>query len=432
MSARFVPVPVRPTPLAARAGKSLRLPAFWLVVALLLVGAVRVGDLLDDAFTQYPVATLLAIALFALYAVPFWFLIGALDYLEREPPLLMATAFAWGALVATSNAIPGSTALHDILAKTVSPEFSADWGPAIAGPTVEEVLKTLGVVAVVLIARAQVNSVVDGVVYGALVGLGFEIVEDIVYAVSAVALAGGDQVGPVVTTFFLRGFLAGLWSHMLFSALAGAGIGYLVVRTDRAWRVRVGVAVAGFAAAWFCHFLWNSPLLADGPGYGGWGVLAALVLKGVPPLVVIFFVVRAARHREGDYYAAQLAGLADPLISTEEELRVLSHGRLRAQARRYAYARSGIQGRRAVRRLQRAQARLAVALSRSISSDVALWRDEVLAQRRRLLAIGHPEAVVPADPHNAAWTWLGRLVATGVGVLAVGIIWTAIRALGGG
>jgi protease PrsW len=431
MSAPSAPV-VRPTPLAARAGKSLRLPMFWLLVALLLVGAVRVGALMDDAFTRYPVATLAAIALFALYAVPFWFLIGALDYLEREPPLLMATAFAWGALVATSNAIPGSTALHDILAKTVSPEFSADWGPAIAGPTVEEVLKTLGVVAVVLIARAQVNSVLDGVVYGALVGLGFEIVEDIVYAVSAVALAGGgDRVAPVVATFFLRGFLAGLWSHMLFSALAGAGIGYLVVHAERPLWKRIGVAVAGFAAAWSCHFLWNSPLLADGPGYGGWGVLAGLVLKGVPPLVVLFVVVRAARHREGDYYAAQLVALDEPLVATEEELRVLGVGRLRAQARRYAYARSGTQGRRAVRRLQRAQARLAVALSRASSSDVAHWRGEVLAQRRRLMAIGHSEAVPPAEPRNAAWTWLGRVVAAGVGVFAVALIWTAIQSLGG-
>ena len=43
---------------------------------------------------------------------------------------------------------------------------------------------------IVLIARAQVNSVLDGMVYGALVGLGFQVVEDIVYAVNAVAVAG--------------------------------------------------------------------------------------------------------------------------------------------------------------------------------------------------------------------------------------------------
>jgi hypothetical protein len=33
--------------------------------------------------------------------------------LEREPPLLMATAFAWGAMVATTTAMPGNRAMLD-------------------------------------------------------------------------------------------------------------------------------------------------------------------------------------------------------------------------------------------------------------------------------------------------------------------------------
>jgi hypothetical protein len=57
----------------------------------------------------------------------------------------------------------------------------------------------------------------------------------------------------------------------------------------------------------------------------------------------------------------------------------------------------GVLGRRAVRRLQRAQARLALELSRAQtthdSTAVSHWRDEVLLQRARLRALGHPEAV---------------------------------------
>ena len=143
----------------------------------------------------YPLATLTAVVLFALLAVPFWFFVSELDFLEREPPALLALAFAWGGLVATAVSIPGSAALDNLIAKLGSPHLAADWGAALAGPTVEEIAKTLGVVAIVLIARAQVNSVLDGVVYGAMVGLGFQIVEDIVYALGAVALAGrGDHV----------------------------------------------------------------------------------------------------------------------------------------------------------------------------------------------------------------------------------------------
>ena len=82
-------------------------------------------------------------------------------------------------------------------------------------------------VMIALLAGSQINSVLDGFVYGALAGLGFQVVENIVFALNAVDLAGaGDRGGPVVATFLLRGFLGGLWSHTLFTALAGAGVAY--------------------------------------------------------------------------------------------------------------------------------------------------------------------------------------------------------------
>lgn len=394
--------PVHPTPVWAAARKSLLLPAFWLVAVLLAVGAAHLGRFVRDAFAHYPVATAVAIALFAAYAVPFWIFVGALDYLEREPPLLLATAFAWGGLVATTVAIPGSTAVHNVLAKLYSPAFTAAWGPAIAGSTIEEVVKTLGVIAIVLIAHAQVNSVLDGVIYGALVGLGFQVVEDIVYALSAVGAAGrGDEVGPVLATFFVRGFLAGLWGHTLFGALAGAGVGYLVVRTDRSRSTRLAVAGLALLGAWTCHFVWNSPLFTVDVGDNGYALIAVLLAKGIPPLLLILVLVRSARHREADYYTQQLAALDDPDIATRGELHVLSMGHLRVNARRYAYGRAGVLGRRAVRRLQRAQARLAVELSRAgtpaDSGSVDHWRHEVLAQRARLRTLGHPEAVAPDE-----------------------------------
>ncbi|MFC0526169.1 PrsW family intramembrane metalloprotease [Phytohabitans kaempferiae] len=390
--------PVRPTPAWAVARKSLLLPAFWLVALLLAVGAARMAMLIRQAVAEYPVATITALALFAVYAVPFWLFVAALDYLEREPPLLLATAFAWGGLVATTVSAPGSVAIQNMLAKGHSPAFAAAWGSAIAGPTVEEVAKTLGIVVIVLIARAQINSVLDGVIYGSLVGLGFQVVEDIVYAVSAVNAAGrGDEVGPVLATFFVRGFLAGLWSHTLFSALAGAGVASVLVRTDRTLRFRIGVAVACFLGAWACHFVWNSPLLTVEAGDNGYLLIAVLLTKGIPPLLAILLLVRTARHREADYYTQQLAALDDPDIATPAELNVLSMGHLRANARRHAYARAGVLGRRAVRRLQRAQARLALELSRAQTThdtaSVEQWRDEVLRQRGRLRLLGHPEAV---------------------------------------
>jgi RsiW-degrading membrane proteinase PrsW (M82 family) len=421
--------PVRPTPRWARGHRSLRRPAFWLLAALLVVGAWRVVAMLRSAWAVYPIATGTALVLFALYAVPFVLLVRVLDYLEREPPLLLAAAFGWGGLVAVATAIPGNAAVSDLTAKLGSPAFAATWGPALAGPLVEEPVKVLGVVMVVLVAGRQINSVIDGFVYGAFVGLGFQVVEDVLYAVNAVALAGrGDRIDPVVVTFLLRGFLGGLWSHTLFSSLAGAGVGYFVVRRDRPLRTRVLVAVAALAAACLFHAVWNSPLLADGFGYGAAGVLAAILVKGLPALVATVLLVGAAGRREAEFYGRELAQLGDPRIATPEEVAALGSARTRAAARRYAQGRVGFRGVRAVRDLQQAQARLAVELSRGGDRVRARLLD-VLAARRRLYAYGHPQASAPAGPRPIVSGWI---TAIGVALLLPLVIVAGMRALGGG
>jgi protease PrsW len=424
---------VLPTPDGALSRGALLMPAFWVLTLLLAAGMVRMAVFLRESITVYPVATVAAVVLFALYAIPFWIFLGGLDFLEREPPTLLATAFAWGALVATAVAIPGSGALHNVLAKLISPGFATAWGAAIVGPTVEETVKVLGVFAIVLVAGAQMNSPLDGVVYGAMVGLGFQVAEDVVFAVNAVAVEGqGDRIAPVVITFFLRGFLAGLWSHTLFGALAGFGVGYLVVRTDRRLPRRIGIAVLAFGGSWGCHFLWNTPILLDGPVQGALGVLLILVVKGIPPLLLIAYVVRRAHEREGEYYVTLLAGLHDPEIATEAELRALGSGTRRAAARGYAQSRAGLRGRGAVRRLQRAQAHLAVSLSRTNggaeSAAVTRFRREVRAHRARLVRLGLEEARAPEEKGG---TVRGVFTIAGAAGIVMMIVWAAISALGG-
>jgi len=399
-------------------------PSLWVVLVLLALGAVRIGAIGVRFADAYPLATLVAVGLFALFAVPFWLFLAELDFLEREPVRLRIVAFAWGALVATTVSIPGSAALENVVAKLGSPTLAAGWGAALAGPAVEEIAKTLGIVAIVLIAGTQVNSVLDGVVYGALVGLGFQIVENIVFAVGAVALAGrGDDVRPVVATFLLRGFLSGVWSHTLFGALAGAGVGYFVVRHDRPRRLRLAVAALCAGGAWASHVLWNSPLFGDGLGNGAFALLAVLVLKGLPPLLLILWLVRRAHDREADYYTAHLAGLRDPDLVTDAELAALRSGSQRSAARWHAGHRAGRAAGSAVRRLQHAQARLAVDLSRG--TPTAPRRAEILAERAVMRRLGHPEAV----PGPRSW----RRFASSAGstVLAVAVVWAALTALGG-
>jgi RsiW-degrading membrane proteinase PrsW (M82 family) len=430
--------PVTPPPAVVGWSLSPRLPAFWLALLLVLAGGWRMSLIVADAVRLYPTASVVAFVLFALYAIPFLLVLREVDYLEREPLALRLVAFAWGGVVATSLANVGNDAAQGILAKLLSPGFADRWAAAIAGPANEETLKALGVIVIVLLARRHVNSTVDGFVYGALVGLGFQLVEDFVYAINAEVLAAnGDQVGPVIAVFIVRGFLGGLWSHTLFTSLTGAGIGYAVVSTGRPWRVRIGVAVLAFLGAWLLHFVWNSPLLMDGFGVGVPGILAALFIKGVPGLVAVLLILRTARRHEASYYTELLGGV-EPAVVAPGEVDALVTRRARSAARHYAFTRSGMTAERSVRRLQRAQVRLAVEISRRGYSAYrealraarttpqrpvnrsmsAMERNvrEILRIRRCLTAVGLDAAVTHGREQRTA---LGGL---SIGMAALGLV----------
>jgi RsiW-degrading membrane proteinase PrsW (M82 family) len=208
---------------------------------------------------------------------------------EPEPVPFIAAALAWGAVVATSLASVGNDALVSILFKVGGAQFTQDWGASIVGPTNEQVLKALGVVMVILIAKRQVNTVLDGIVYGAFVGLGFQVVEDLLYTlrgVSAATQAGASGTEQVWEYFVVRGLASGLYSHAVYTAIVGAGIAYFVVRTDRSLQRRVTVAAALFAASWFLHFGWNSRWLNElSTGTEHYVIVGSI--KGFPALVLL-------------------------------------------------------------------------------------------------------------------------------------------------
>jgi RsiW-degrading membrane proteinase PrsW (M82 family) len=352
-------------------------------------------------------------------------------------------------LVATAVGVSGGQALQDILAKVVSPAFVDSWAAAIVGPTIEEPAKFLGVIMIVLLAKDQVNSVIDGVVYGAFAGLGFQLVENFMYTMHAVAIAGnGDVLAPVGATFLVRGFLSGLWSHTMFTALTGAGIGYALVAFKRPLWWRVAIVVLALLGAWLLHFVWNSPLLINGFGTGLGGVVAILLVKGLPGLLLVLTLVGVAKRNEAAYYSATLTHRADPGLATRAEIRTLCRARSRVAARRHAKGRAGLKAAVLVRRLQIGQAKLAVALSQaqSASTDTAYdfagrIQDSVMvvdrqeqdlrALRGRLLGLGIIDAAAPGVMRDRVH-WNGIFLRIALVVVWSILLAVAIRHFGGG
>jgi RsiW-degrading membrane proteinase PrsW (M82 family) len=363
-----------------------RLPAFWLYVAVVaLTSVVAIGE--QNLFREMsPGGWALSWGLVILYAAPVAVLVYLLDLYEREPIPLLIAAFVWGAVAATTLAAMGNAGWGIVVARLAGPEFASRWTAALTAPFVEEILKGVGVVLIVLIARDEVDDVMDGFVYGALCGLGFTVVEDVFYFI---AVFGGD-VGGVLRGFFVRVIASGLYSHVLYTGLVGMAIAIVTTpRDDRPLRDRLRLAGLLAGAAVFGHFLWNSPILEFFPappweGVDWFLIPVATAMKGLPLLLFVVLAIRLAHARERRWLHETLTSELDQEAVTPQELVILESPRLRFGARGELRRRAGTRAADLLKRLQREQVNLAMIRSRVAShDDPALLRQRAFCRSLR-------------------------------------------------
>jgi protease PrsW len=336
-------------------------PAAWMTAALLTLGAVLMRWYFDAAYAPRASVTLppltvpamLAVVLFGLHGLGLFLIVRSVDLTPR-PPLLLFTGLAWGGLLATGLTSLAEQQLGQILIKLTPLQIDGKWVGAIEAPLIEETVKGLGVVMIVLLARPQVSSVLDGVVFGALVGVGFQEVENVLYALLSRGTdsSGRSTVLPV-ETFLLRGLGGGLCMHAAWTAVVGGAIGWAASRCHRPWLARIGVVLAAFVPVVALHVLWNSWLIVGSPSVLSWGLYTVAVAGSV--VVITGLAIRGRRYMLTEWFGA----LADPRLITEAEITVVCSPLRRLDARWNSYVQFGWRGLRAVRRLQRAQGALA-------------------------------------------------------------------------
>ena len=356
-----------------------RQPAFWLYAGIVAATAVVAWGQ-QQIFQQIsPSGWVLSWLLLLVYGLPLFMAIYLLDLYEREPMSLVLGALVWGAVAATALSGIANEGWALVVARVGGPVFAAEWTAALTAPFVEETLKAAGVVLIYLIARDEMDDVMDGFVYGAMVGLGFAIVEDVFYFI---AIFGGTP-GGVLAGFYVRVVSSGFYGHVLYTGLAGIGIAYFVSRREEvAFGRRLLVAAGLFAAAVFAHFLWNSPLFNLFPGsvetVGDWlRIPLAAAIKGIPLLIFVVVLVRLAHRRERMWLELALREEADTLALTQAELQILLDRRERRRSRREIRERAGEPAERLLKRLQREQVNLAMVRTRAHGQE----RTELVRQR---------------------------------------------------
>jgi len=234
---------------------------------------------------------MLALASLVAAVVPMFvylLLIWWLDRNDREPFWLVFLNFFWGGTGAIFLGIIGSL-IFQIPLNEVIQEFANDnpselmdlSGAVITAPLVEEFTK--GIFLVMMSFNKRFDGVVDGVVYGGAIGLGFGMTENFLYFVTY-----GQTPMAWITIVVIRTLFSAVM-HCLSQATFGAFIGYAKFRSN--W-VKIVAIPLGFAAAVFLHFAWNLTVSFVDTSIIGFGFL-------IMYFVAFFVVFQLAIRSEG-------------------------------------------------------------------------------------------------------------------------------------
>ena len=369
--------PVAPAALLRRPRSALT----WVTVIVLGLGGLLIAILifLLGGPAGALIATLLAAVSFpVMILICFW-----LDRYEPEPVRYRLAAFGWGAVAAVGFSFVGEQLVFGLSGTN---EFI---NLAVAAPLVEELGKGLFLVAVVIFRRAELYGPLDGIVYGALVGIGFAFVEDIVYYLQSL------QSGQLGVTFFLRGIM-GPFAHPLFTAATGLGIG-IAVATRRPG-VRVLAPILGFLTAVVLHAIWNGSTF-----WGGNGFLFAYIAIFLPLLIVILAVAVWARSREGKLLTSALQQVAQMGWIRPEEIRWIARLSDRMSARAYAKRIGGKPAADAVRAYQQTMTEVAFLHDRAVNGTAPADLNQRMNGLLQRAAWLRPYVVLP--PQSPAVMW---------------------------
>ena len=231
------------------------------------------------------------------------------DRYEREPLWLTTVAFIWGAVPAIIVSIIGEFVLGWQSIDAPDSVAGAIVNGAIIAPIVEELAKGTALLLIFWFMRHEFDGVLDGVVYGALIGFGFAMTENFFYFVGAYDEGGYGQLSFVI---FLRAVLFGL-NHAFYTGLTGIGLG--MARWVHRRSSRVLWSLFGLLAAIVTHSLHN--LGAGLAAYNLIGLGLSLVVAAAGVLLIFVAVILSWRQ-ERHYLRLELAEEIGVLLDAQE------------------------------------------------------------------------------------------------------------------
>jgi RsiW-degrading membrane proteinase PrsW (M82 family) len=325
----------------------------WLIagigVAILVISAIItliINGLIGlSALAQFGVTNFLAaIVIPAIPALCIILLVNFMDRFEREPWFLRLAAFLWGAVIAIPPALFIEASI-DAAIQTI-PNASDVVRSALDGlnaGVTEETIKGLGLLLLFFILRDEFDNVTDGIVYGALIGAGFAMVENFRY------FAVDFRQFPVFLIVYR--IVLGWLGHSTFTVCFGAALGY-VRHTKVRWR-QIAIPLLGYLLAVGLHSFFDfvdfqaSVALNASPANATITLLSLLALIGdyIPPFLaqifLLYLLIKALAH-EAAVIREFLANEVSSGVVNVDEYALLQNSFQRTKAERHVLRHYGI------------------------------------------------------------------------------------------
>lgn len=315
-----------------RLRRARREPLVWILVlgVVLVIGLIAVGWLL---VTWQAAAVLMVIpALVPLSTV--WLAVHWLDRWEPEPPLLLALCFLWGGGASILGTLLVGNFLLEVAASSIAKNIDLEaFSLLVQGPLIEELMKSLGVVIVLLIAWREVHGLLDGFVYAAMVGSGFAFTENIVYFASS-GSTGLDFVWLLV----VRGILSP-FAHVVFTGALGLALGWAVKRREPLHFVIAGVL--GTLVAVGLHSMWNGgslyllPLIGVDPNNPFAWIISYAVFQ-LPLFLAFAYVLVQLQYQDQEIIRLRLGEYRRAGWFTASEVRMIANWNQRQAALKWS------------------------------------------------------------------------------------------------
>lgn len=331
-------------PPAADEPAAPRWPLWAVYISGVAVGATVLVKALGPVYGETPTLMAASVAAFGTFGMAFTWLLSRIPYFGRVPLSTCGLALLWGGFTAIGFAMLANTAIGAYFAARGDPHA---W--LMFAPLTEETAKALGIVVVLLLAATRARTALDGLVVGSFVGLGFEVVEDVVQSINNAIIdhppGQRDNLGSLAVDVVHEVVRRSWTGHVVITGIAGFAIAYAMTTRGRPgvqrWSVAVGLMLLAVAG----HLLWNSH---------GFGVFYVLGQFGI--LALYLWLIRVGRAQEARIYLPYLRYAAPSLVDPSAIVSMRS-----ARARRSARKSSAHLAGRA-RGRHRAIADLAVAI----------------------------------------------------------------------